>query len=60
MTEQTFRTIGSLLGLAIGIALMLLVGVRGSVPSALFGAAGCVTGAGAAEKIYASSKNRNR
>jgi hypothetical protein len=60
MSEQTYRTIGSLLGLAIGIALMYLLGLRGIVPSALFGAGGCVAGAIIAEKLYASSKKRDR
>lgn len=60
MGEQTYRTIGSLLGLAIGIALMYFLGLRGIVLSALFGAGGCVAGAITAEKIYASSKKRDR
>ncbi len=60
MTEQSYRTIGSLLGLAIGIALMYLFDLRGIVPSALFGAGGCVTGAITAEKFYAASKKRDR
>lgn len=60
MSEQTYRTIGSLLGLAIGIVLMFALGFRGIVPSALFGAGGCVAGAIAAEKLYASSRKRDR
>lgn len=60
MTEQTYRTIGSLLGLAMGIALMFLLGLRGIVPSALLGAGGCVAGAITAERLYASNHRRNR
>ena len=60
MTEQTYRTIGSLLGLAMGIALMMLLGLRGTTSSALFGAGGCVAGAITAERIYASSRRRDR
>jgi hypothetical protein len=54
MTEQTFRTIGALTGLAIGIGLMVALGFRGILPSALFGAGGCVLGAMTAERIHRS------
>lgn len=60
MTEQTYRTIGSLLGLAMGITLMMLLGLRGIAYSALFGAGGCVAGAITAERIYASGRRRDR
>ena len=60
MTEQTYRTIGSLLGLVSGIALMYVFGWRGIVPSALMGAGGCVAGAVTAEKLYAARVKRDR
>ncbi len=60
MSEQTYRTIGALLGLALGIALMLVLGLRGIAFSALFGAGGCVAGAITAERIYASNRRQDR
>lgn len=54
MTEQSFRTIGALAGLAAGVGLMIAFGYRGVMPSAIFGATGCVLGAMAAERIHRS------
>ncbi|MFK8113719.1 MAG: hypothetical protein AB8B91_16065 [Rubripirellula sp.] len=59
MNEQAFRTIGALTGLAVGIAIMSVMGMRGIMLSALFGAAGCVAGSVIAEQIH-RSLNRDR
>ncbi len=53
MTEDTFRTIGAIIGLSAGIGLMLAMGFSGIVFGALFGAGGCVSGAVTAEKLHA-------
>ncbi len=52
MTEDTYRTIGALSGLGFGIGLMMSLGLAGILPSAIFGAGGCVIGAVTAERIY--------
>lgn len=53
MTRESYRTIGALIGLAAGIAVTVGLGLTGQlVPSALFGAAGCVAGAIIAEKLH--------
>jgi hypothetical protein len=58
MTEDRYRSLGAILGLAIGVGLMVGLGYGGVVPGALFGAGGCVTGAIASEKLYAWIQNR--
>ena len=55
MTRDHFRTIGALVGLAAGIALMILLGFRGMVSNAIFGASGCVLGGITAEAFHAKS-----
>jgi len=53
MTRETYRTIGALLGLGAGIAVTVGFGFTGQlIPSALFGAGGCVAGAVTAEKLH--------
>ncbi len=52
MKEETYRTIGALVGLALGIGLMQVLGLSGVLFGAVFGAGGCVTGAVTAETIF--------
>ena len=55
MTRETYRTIGALGGLGVGVILTIALGYGGQmVPSALLGAGGCVAGAMIAERIHAS------
>jgi hypothetical protein len=56
MSEDRYRSIGAMIGLAIGIGLMMALGYGGVIPGAAFGAGGCVAGAIAAEKAYAWNK----
>ncbi len=58
MSEQNYRTIGALSGLAIGIGLMFAIGMSGLVPSAIFGAGGCVCGGIIAENVYRWNQKR--
>ncbi|QDV65738.1 MULTISPECIES: hypothetical protein [Crateriforma] len=44
MSRDNYRTVGALLGLALGIGLMFLLGQDGLVAGAIFGAGGCVLG----------------
>jgi outer membrane lipoprotein SlyB len=56
MTQDTYRTIGALTGLAAGVLLTVAVGYSGQIiPSALLGAGGCVAGAIIAERIHTRS-----
>lgn len=52
MNRDNFRTIGAIAGLAIGIGLMTIMGMRGFVPAALFGASGAVLGGIVGERIH--------
>jgi outer membrane lipoprotein SlyB len=55
MTRDTYRTIGALGGLAVGVMLTITLSYGGQlVPSALLGAGGCVAGAMIAERLHAS------
>jgi len=58
MTENGYRSAGSIIGLTMGIVVMVAFGFGGVIPGALFGAGGCVAGAVTAEKLYAWNKNR--
>ena len=53
MTENTCRSIGSIAGLIVGIALMYGVGLTGMLAGAVFGAGGAVAGGISGEKFYA-------
>ncbi len=53
MTRDHYRTIGALLGLAVGVVCMIWLGYRGVVPSAMFGAGGCVLGGTLGESMHA-------
>ncbi len=54
MNEDTYRTIGAIIGLAAGIGLMISLGLGGMITGALFGAGGAVAGGICGEKLYAS------
>ncbi|QEG43233.1 hypothetical protein [Roseimaritima ulvae] len=53
MSEQNYRTIGSLCGLALGLAMMWALGIGGMIPGALFGAGGAVLGGITGERLAA-------
>ncbi len=52
MTIDSSRSIGAILGLVLGIALMVLLGFGGMIPGAIFGAGGSVCGGILGEKAY--------
>ncbi len=54
MSEDTYRTIGAISGLLLGMLLMVALGMGGMVAGALFGAGGAVTGGICGEKVFAS------
>lgn len=54
MNEDTYRTIGAIIGLAFGLVLMVGIGLGGMIPGALFGAGGAVVGGICGEKFFAS------
>jgi hypothetical protein len=58
MSEDSCRSIGAIIGLALGIVLMRVLDLSGMVAAALFGAGGCVAGAVTAEKLHAWNKSR--
>ena len=60
MSEDNYRSIGSLIGLLAGVGLMRWLGYSGMVAGAAFGAGGCVAGAIAAEKLFAWNQRRDR
>ena len=60
MSEDHYRSIGSIIGLSAGIGLMVLLGYTGMIAGAAFGAGGCVAGAIAAEKCFAWNQRRGR
>ena len=60
MSEDNYRSIGSIIGLATGIGLMMALGYSGMVAGAVFGAGGCVAGAITAEKFFAWNQRRGR
>lgn len=52
MKRETCRSIGALVGLAIGWGLMLLFPWRGLVPAFIFGIVGTLTGSMSAERWF--------
>lgn len=51
MSEQAYRSIFAILGLAVGLGLMMLLGLGGMIPGAIFGAGGAVLGGMTGEQI---------
>jgi outer membrane lipoprotein SlyB len=57
MRQDTYRKIGAISGLAVGMFATFALGYGGHiVPSALLGAASCVAGAMLGEQVYARSR----
>jgi len=50
--RDTYRTVGALSGLAIGMTSMWLFGFGGLIPAAIFGAGGAVIGGMSGERIH--------
>lgn len=57
MKRETFRVIGAISGLLIGLMVMYLLGMGGLVPAAVFGAGGCVLGGISGEQIHDRSRS---
>lgn len=51
MTEQGYRSIFAILGLVLGLGLMVLLGLGGMIPGAVFGAGGAVVGGITGERV---------
>ncbi|TWT73887.1 hypothetical protein [Allorhodopirellula solitaria] len=49
--RDTYRSVGAIVGLALGLALMWLLGLGGMVPAAIFGAGGAVIGGMSGERL---------
>ena len=60
MNEQTYRTIGAVIGLSVGYGSMRVCGFSGMIASALFWGAGCVLGGMIAERVYRWRRNQRR
>ncbi|SMP61677.1 hypothetical protein SAMN06265222_107149 [Neorhodopirellula lusitana] len=56
MTRDTFRTVGAITGLVVGLSLMSLFGLGGIVYAAIFGAGGTVIGGISGERIHDRSQ----
>ena len=52
MNRETFRTVGAITGLVVGLLIMNLAGLGGLVYAAIFGAGGCVMGGISGERIH--------
>ncbi|MBB3208997.1 outer membrane lipoprotein SlyB [Rhodopirellula rubra] len=50
--RDTFRTVGALTGLCVGLSLMWLMGMGGLIPAAIFGAGGAVIGGLTGERVH--------
>jgi len=53
MRRESYRSIGAIIGLAVGFALMKLVGQSGVMPGAIFGAGGALAGGIVGERVHA-------
>ena len=56
MSQENYRTICSITGLAIGVALMIIFGFEGLVPGFFFGAGGAVVGGMIGDVLFARSQ----
>ncbi|MDM4016310.1 hypothetical protein [Roseiconus lacunae] len=52
MTRDTYRSIGAITGLAIGIVLMRSLGLGGIIYGAIFGASGATIGGIVGEQLH--------
>ncbi len=52
MSREGYRSVGAILGLGLGIALMTLLGQSGVLPGAIFGAGGALAGGILGEKTH--------
>lgn len=53
MNRDRYRSLGALLGLALGVMLMLVLTSGGMIPGAVFGAGGAVLGGIGGEQLHA-------
>ncbi|MCS7470460.1 hypothetical protein NZK35_27735 [Stieleria sp. ICT_E10.1] len=53
MSRESYRSVGAIVGLGLGIALMVMAGQGGVLPGAIFGAGGALAGGILGEKIHA-------
>jgi outer membrane lipoprotein SlyB len=58
MTRETYRRIGAIAGLTIGLLITIAIGYGGQlIPGAILGAGGCVLGAVIAERMHPGSRD---
>lgn len=58
MTRETYRRIGAIAGLTIGLIITISIGYGGQlIPGAILGAGGCVLGAVIAERMHSGSRD---
>ena len=55
-SRDTYRSIGAILGLSVGVITMSALGFGGLVAGAIFGASGCVAGAIVGEQLHAKRR----
>ncbi len=59
MSKQNHRSIGALIGLSLGAAMMHFAGLEGVMPLAICGATGAVAGGITGEKIFYARDSRD-
>ena len=58
MTRETYRRIGAIAGLTIGLLVTIAIGFGGQlIPGAILGAGGCVLGAVIAERMHSGNRD---
>ena len=58
MSRESYRSIGAVIGLVIGFALMKLAGQSGVMPGAIFGAGGALAGGIIGERVHAKRNGK--
>ncbi|QDV46692.1 hypothetical protein Enr13x_66010 [Stieleria neptunia] len=58
MSRDSYRSVGAIVGLGLGIGLMLMAGQGGVLPGAIFGAGGAMAGGILGEKIHAMRQGK--
>ena len=53
MSRDSYRSVGAIIGLVLGIVLMTSTGQGGVLPGAIFGAGGALAGGILGEKVHA-------